>query len=417
MKKLIIAFLLSFFCHLLAFQLFAQANQSFLYGTITTYDRETYTGQIRWGDEEAFWTDHFDAEKLFNDHIDHLSEKEIEELAERKISSWGNYDNSGNKSKEKAMRQVSFVHQLSCRFGEIKSLDIRRIDKVEVTFRDGSRFRVSGDGYNDIGTEIMMFDPVKGEIEFDWLEVLHIEFKSPPANFQSSIGNPLYGKVKTSQGDFTGYVQWDKDERVSVDRLDGTDENGKKQKIEFGEIASIARADRGSRVVLFNGQEYLLRGTNDVNSENRGIIISNPDFGRVTIDWEDFESVQFEKEVPASEFSYADFKMPRAIAGQVKMKNGQVKKGKIVFDLDEAFDFEHLNGEVKRSEYSIPFRSISQIIPNGKKESKIILKSNKELMLTSSQDVNSKNDGLLIFENESEPVYIGWDDLESITLD
>ena len=416
MKKLIIAFLLSFFCHLFALQLFAQANQSFLYGTITTYDRETYTGQIRWGEEEAFWTDHFDAEKLFNDHIDHLSEKEMGELAERKISNWGNY-NGKSKNKEEAMQQVSFVHQLSCRFGEIKSLDIRRIDKVEVTFRDGSRFRVSGDGYNDIGTEIIMFDPVKGEIEFDWLEVLNIEFKSPPADFKSSIGNPLYGKVKTSQGEFKGYVQWDKDERVSIDRLDGTDENGKKHKIEFGEVASIARVSRGSRVVLFSGEEYVLRGTNDVNSQNRGIVVSNPDFGRVVIDWDDFEEVQFAKEMPANDFSYADFKMPKAIAGEVKMKNGAVKKGKIVFDLDEAFDFEHLNGEVEQSEYSIPFRSIRQIIPNGRKESKIILRSNKELMLTSSQDVNSKNDGLLIFENGNEPVYVGWDDLESITLD
>ena len=39
----------------------------FIYGTVTTEDGRTFTGPIRWEDEEVFWTDHFNGSKDGND--------------------------------------------------------------------------------------------------------------------------------------------------------------------------------------------------------------------------------------------------------------------------------------------------------------------------------------------------------------
>lgn len=415
MKKLLLSFIFSIIFHLLAFNLFAQINQSFIYGTITTYDDRTYTGQIRWGEEEAFWTDHFNALKLYNDPINMLSEAEIEKIAEKKVKSWGGDWGDNEKAKESAKRNVSFIHELSCQFGEIQSLDIKRVDRVEVTFRDGNRYRVSGEGYNDIGTEVIIHDPEKGEIELDWLEIINIQFIASPANFVSAIGDPIHGTVKTNQGEYSGFIQWDKDERLSKDHLDGNDSKGR-HKIEFGDIAHISKVQGGSKVKLIDGTEYTLKGTNDVNSENRGIIISNPNMGRVTIDWDEFEEVRFTQNTPIKGATFADFKQPKRIEGEVKTKNGKIMTGKIVFDLDEQFDFEILNGDLGEEEFSIPFKNIKKIEPQGKRESLITLQSNETLRLTASQDVNAKNDGLLVFENEDQPTYIPWEELEYINL-
>src|ERR1044071_1360192 len=40
----------------------AQSNEGFMYGKVTTRSN-TYEGQLRWGNEEAFWTDYFNAAK------------------------------------------------------------------------------------------------------------------------------------------------------------------------------------------------------------------------------------------------------------------------------------------------------------------------------------------------------------------
>ena len=46
-----------------AFSATAQNDQVFIYGKLTTIDGETYQGQIRWGKEEAYWTDLFNGTK------------------------------------------------------------------------------------------------------------------------------------------------------------------------------------------------------------------------------------------------------------------------------------------------------------------------------------------------------------------
>ncbi len=412
MKKLLTALILTLILHLFAFSLVAQSDQGFIYGKITTFDNETYTGQIRWGKEEAFWTDMFDASKIFNENIDYLSESELTDLAKKKVKSWGG--NWKGKNKEEALKeQVDFIHQLSCQFGEIKSLNMKRYKRVELTFRNGASFWVSGENYNDIGTEIRMYDAEKGEVELDWTEVVLIEFMSSPKGFNSAIGAPLYGNVKTRQGVYSGYIQWDKDERLSTDMLDGKTDRGKKS-IAFADIKTIEKYRNGASVILNSGEEFYIYGTNDVNSENRGIFITDETIGRVEISWDQLIEVEFDSKPPLKLKPYKDFKNPAILNGTVRTNSGQTLKGNIVFDLDEQFDFEMLNGEQGDSEYQIPFRNIKKIVPQGKGESKVILRSNQALNLEASQDVNNKNEGVLVFDDGKEPQYVRWQELKEI---
>ena len=65
--------------------------------------------------------------------------------------------------------------------------------------------------------------------------------------------------------------------------------------IEFGKIKSVERDGRGSLVILKSGRDFYLTGSNDVNHENRGIIVNIPGQGRVDIEWRDFRIGYFHR--------------------------------------------------------------------------------------------------------------------------
>jgi len=389
-------------------QLIAQ-DEGFIYGKITTIDDNTYQGQIRWGDEEAFWTDMFNAGKRYNDNIQYLSRRDREYLDEyRKRSSrwdeWGININWGNNS---------YVHQFNTQFGNLKTLYMIGRERVEIEFKDGKKIEVTGEGYNDIGGEIRVYDEELGEIGLRWSRIDKIEFMPTPKNLEDKFGDPLYGTVQTSIGDFTGYIQWDHDERITTDILNGHSEDGKLD-IQFGKIKSIENDRSASIVVMQSGRKLYLRGTNDVNSENRGIIISDNTFGRVDIPWRDFRKVVFNDKLPATGVSYNDFSAPKELTGSVKTKSGEVHKGRIIYDLDEAYDMEVIQGMDDDIEFIIPIKHIRKIIPKNYSYATVELKNGKSYLLGDSQDVSDKNDGMLVFIGSDEPIYIPWDDVDEI---
>ncbi len=126
-----------------------------------------------------------------------------------------------------------------------------------------------------------------GEIKLKWDRIDEIRFMSTPASIKKTFGAPIYGTVYTEKGDeFRGYIQWDHDERLSVDELDGDNRDGE-MSIAFSKIKSIEKEGNGSLVILEGGREFKLRGSNDVNNENRGIIVNVSEFGRVDIPWDE----------------------------------------------------------------------------------------------------------------------------------
>ncbi|MEM6966129.1 MAG: hypothetical protein AAF573_15295 [Bacteroidota bacterium] len=415
MKKPLCFYLLAFFT--IGFSFRAQADTAFIYGKVSTFLGDTYVGQIRWGDEEAFWTDRFNANKVYNDNIDFLSDSEILQLKKEKQmysleerKEWSDNQIQNDKS------EYTFLHQFSCQFGEIKTMKLTRWQKAELILRDGSKVTVSGTNTNDMNMPITIYDGAGGKIKIEWMEISQIEFLKEPGQFKSAIGEPLYGTVYTSDGPISGTIEWDRDERVTSDELDGKHRTGK-FKAAFAKIKAIQPHKSGSLVTMESGERVYVFGTNDVNSKNRGIIVTNDEIGHVNVNWENFERVEFLTKKKSGK-GYSQFKKPSEITGKVKMKDGKSLRGKIVFDLDEQFDYEVLNGATGKMMYEIPFRNIKRILPHGDSNCTVELKTQKKIKLRDSQDVSFKNEGLLVFENtnSTNPIYISWREVEEVVF-
>jgi len=177
--------------------------------------------------------------------------------------------------------------------------------------------------------------------------------------------------------------------------LQGSSSSGKVE-IPFGKSAQIENLGNSSKVVLHNGKSMVLSGTNDVNNENRGIIISITGIGKIEIPWSIFNRIKFEKNYHSSGPSYDSFSYPERLNGIVKDLRGNEFKGLIIFDKDEKWDIEMLEGKIKSSKYIIPFREIRTIIPKNDSYSYVILRNDKKLILGNLQDVSSKNEGIVI---------------------
>lgn len=394
----------------------AQAETEFIYGKVSTFLGETYVGQIRWGTEEAFWTDRFRANKVYNDNIDFLTDMEIIQLKKEKQYFKGDHNSYLNDSQmENDKSEYTFLHQFSCQFGEIKRIKMNRWQKAELQLRDGSKVTVSGKGTNDMDTPITIYDEKKGKTEIDWMEISQVEFLKEPKKFKSSIGEPLYGTVFTSEGNYSGVIEWNKDERVTSDELDGEVKTGR-FKSTFAKIKIIKPHQAGSMITMKDGEEIYVFGTNQVNFKNRGITVTNDEIGHINVDWSTLQRVEFIPKKKAGK-GYSQFQKPRRITGTVKTKKGKSLQGKIVFDLDEQFDYEVLNGGYGKMFFEIPFRNIKRISPQSDSNCNVELRSKKQIQLRDSQDVSFKNEGLLVFHQDStNPIYVSWREVEEVVF-
>lgn len=413
-EKLIVVFLMAItnVAFLTTIEKETDYSSMLIYGKVTTVGDKEYVGQIRWGKEEAFWFDFFNSQKPENDNLKYLSKKQVKELDEKDHhndnSKWWGWSNNNNWSND-------HEHVFACQFGDIKSIDIRSKERVVLELKNGEEIRLQG-GSNDIGAKIHVNDPELGHVKLDWKRVAHVEFMQAPKGLKSYYGDPLYGTVETRDGDFKGFVQWDHDERLGHDELNGDNRDGDID-IQFKNIASIEKDYGGSLVTLFSGREFELRGSNDVDDDNRGIIVNNPDYGRVDIEWDEFKKVDFVAEAPVWDRSYGDYKGEEKLSGTVVTKGGDSYRGTIVFDLDEAYKLEILNGMDGEIEYFIPFSHVRTIAPLNRSESKVKLASGKEYVFDDKVDVDENNDGVLIFKSESDYEYVSWEDVEQIRFD
>ena len=387
-------------------------NTHFIYGKVTTLDDEVYEGQIRWGKEEAFWFDFFNSTKPDNDNLKWLSKSEIKELNKKDYevhsNGWTKLFNN------RWSYDTDHSHLFSCQFGDIKSITMKRRKKVRVEFKNGEHYDLDG-GSNDIGTTIQVSDKDLGVIKLDWDRVARVDFMTTPNNFESRFGEPLYGKVKTYNGTFEGFLQWDHDERLSYDELNGNNEDGEMD-IEFGKIKSIKKNFRGSDVTLKSGRSLHLKGSNDVNDENRGIIVNMPNYGRVDISWDEFEEIIFEEVPNGLSLRYDEYTGSNPLKATVETVNGERLGGEIIFDLDETYKLEILNGMLDDIEYFIPFSAVKSITPKNRKESLVQLTNGEKMLFEDKVDVNESNDGVLV-KNGDDMQYIAWSEIEKITFE
>jgi hypothetical protein len=389
-------------------------DRGFIYGEITVKNGDIFRGPIRWGNEETFWHDLFNSTKDENEYADLISEKDLEEIKNDSVDDNGiERFFKGLFRKNRRYSPITVDHIFACRFGEIRTMKLWGTETVLLTLKNDEKIEVNG-GSNDIGTDIHIFDENAGKQKLKWKNIRKIDFMPVPGELKEKFGTPLYGTVSSKAGKFSGYIQWDIQECLDTDELDGDYEDND-MSIKFGEIKSIEKYRKGSLVTLYSGKEYYLHNSNDVDDDNRGIIINDHQFGRVQLEWNEFDRVDFDK-VPQSPIaSYDDFIVPRKLAGTVETRNGETYNGRFVYDIDEEWDFELISGYNEQVQFLFPIRNIDLIEPSGRCCSRITLKNGKTLELENERDVNKDNDGLLLWESE-DPVYIPWRKITKITF-
>jgi len=232
---------------------------------------------------------------------------------------------------------------------------------------------------------------------------------------------PLHGTVHTRHGNFTGLVQWDREQTVGPDELHGHTADGELS-LRFDAMRSIARRSRDSSLVtLLDGREIVLSGTREVGHGNRGIYVDDERYGRVLISWDAFERLDFSPGGTGP--AYGDFPPGRPLTGSVITRSGRRLAGRLVYDLDESETTETLDAPSQGVDYTIPFRLIASIVrprleEGGAPRDRVTLHSDEELQLERAGDLGELNAGMLIFvDGRQRPEYVPWTDVERVDFD
>jgi len=375
----------------------------FLYGTVETTSGNRYEGRLRWGTEEAFWDDHFNASKEGRPATGELPRGY--RGRQRRIEVFG-LEIAGPWDRAWAARQ------LIVRFGDLAEVAPRG-NGAEILLRSGQRLEVRG-GSNDIGARITVWDGSVGKSELEWKRIRSIRFAAAPADLDPGE-HRLKARVRTRAGEFAGYLQWDLEEALASDVLDAESDDGDVE-IEMGRIRSIVRASRrSSTVVLADGRSLELSGTNDVDASNRGIVVEDERFGRIELSWDEFERADLEL-APRSGRGYEEYPKLGPIVARVVARDGRVREGRIAFDLDETERWEMLDGGQDGIRYSIPFADLGEIRRDGADHCRVTLRNGRKLRLGGSTDVGEFNAGIAFLDRKGDDAYLPWDEVESIEL-
>jgi len=381
--------------------------EGYIYGTVETKTGKTHTGVLRWDDEEAFWDDIFHSSKTelpYEDYAEKPDEKEAETWWERvAVTVAGDLDLN---------HQTRVV---AVRFGDLQQVRVTGRNDAVLTLRDGFELEVGGYA-NDVSATVTVFDAKPGRIEVPWKKIDTVTFSATPADADPGSFR-LHGTVSTDAGDFVGFIQWDNEESLSTDRLDG-DTDDDDVSLEMGEIRSIERRDRrSSLVVLKDGTEMVLSGTNDVNDDIRGIHIEDARFGRVEVAWDEFQKVVFD-DPGSSGRSYADYSAPAHLSGTVTLHDGDWRRGDLVFDLDEEWSWEMLDGMSGKIDFTVPFSLVASVEPMDRDGCLVRLRNGTEVTLEDSHDVDEDNSGVVVIpKNSGEPAHVPWGEIAKIEFD
>lgn len=226
-----------------------------LYGTVEDRWGNAYTGYVSWDLDEIFGSDILDGDERGRDH-------EIP-------------------------------------FEEIEGIERVGSGSSRVFLRGGEELVLSGS--NDVADGhrgVQVTDPALGQVEVGWDEFESVRFFEAPArggdydDFEPAWR--LYGTVETEDGEsFTGTIYWDADETWSWEMLDGSWRDVAFD-IEFGRIERIRkRSSRAAEVTLTDGRSFELEGSNDVDRDNKGIVVEVDGAEPVVIGWDRFSEITF----------------------------------------------------------------------------------------------------------------------------
>ena len=381
-----------------------------IYGKITTVDGEVLQGLIRWDKNEGNWVDIFNGNKeLRTKHGDKRDRKKYRDQ-ERSIELFGI-----TIARTGSSWSWSGSAQSGMRFGHLRSLEVIDDDAALLTLKSGEEVELEG-GSTDVGDgvrEIIIEDKAEGEIELEWEDIERIDFMETDPDLVSNLGQRLYGTITVRRGDqYTGFVCWDMDELFSRDILDG-DQKGRRRKVKFAKIKSIERySSSAATVTLVNGDELLLRGTNDVDDSNNGIAVSDPGLGQVVVGWDEFDRLDF-TDIPQG-IPYGEFDGGRPLEGTVFTEDGDSYQGRICWDNDEEFTWEILDGNYHDVEFDIEFGLIKEIKKKSYRSSIVTVWDGRSFRLRGSNDVDEDNKGIFITTADGNETEVDWEDFDRV---
>ncbi|MEZ5313467.1 MAG: hypothetical protein R2862_07320 [Thermoanaerobaculia bacterium] len=387
-------------------------SQGFLYGRVTTDGGAEYEGRLRWGGgEEAFWTDLFHGVRKENRWATYVPQERLpREIHPFRLLGFELF---------RRERPVDLGRPFVARFGDIARIERRGRD-VQVTLRSGTESVLDRYEAGDFDDGVRVWDERHGVVDLDSLRIRTIEFLPTPR--LGGIPERLYGTVRTVRGDFTGFVQWDREKCVGSDELEGRDAAGEALRLRFDSVRSIARRPPASvEVTKRDGSMLVLSGTRDAGHGNRGLSVDDARYGRVLVSWDAFERVEFH--TATSGPGYADFPRGQPLSGSVTTRDGRRLAGRLVYDLDESESTETLDAPAGGVDYMLPFGRVAAIDfparePGGPARVQVTLQGGEVLELESSGDFGAGNAGLLSFVEGSErPEYLSPDEIARIELD
>jgi hypothetical protein len=380
----------------------ARADSGRLYGRVSTEQDDVFQGTIRWDDHETFWDDILDAAKEIDSYADSRERSRRKEIEIFGLTiSWTETGDGDDQDR-----------RFGIRLGRLRSIQRRSRRSAVLTLKDGTRMRVSDSG-TDIGSSnrgIVIDDRDVGLVTVDWSDLEAVEF-APQA---PGAGNGreewrLYGTVTIWDGtSFRGFIRWDDDECLSTDILDG-ESRGEDLEIPFSKIKAIERASSSSaRVELASGQTIRLRGTNDVDDGNRGIVVKVPDLGQVTVEWEDFERAEFDRPPPDMIRGYDDFDAGGPLYGTVWDDDGDSWHGRIRWDDDETMTYEFLDGKMDDVDVRIEFADIRSISRRSGRSAVVELNDGRTVTLRGTCDVDDENRGIFVEDEDGRLIRLDW---------
>lgn len=323
----------------------AGVNEVRIFGEVTTVTNRKVMGYISWGKSNLYWVDLFTAMKINNPYTSYFRGKDSVLLKDEVHAEPG-------------------IHIFSCRFGNIKSIRPTANDRIELQIKNGNIIELRKGSFHDIGEEIGI-EKKNGEFEIlSWELISEIKFYAAPEDFSAPRDVPIAGIVTTPYGKFKGIVRWNRDKnslRQTISGLIG--EYG--ARVAFSNVVSVRKTGSVSVVSLKSGREISMWGESDVNDENRGIFINMASVGQVRVEWPDFVSFETVALEDIKQMGYEDFSGPVRLRGSVKDRNGRIIEGILVYDLDEAMDFELLEGRNGNTVYALPFRYVKKIEPKN----------------------------------------------------
>lgn len=380
-----------------------------IHGRVTMEDGTVYEGRLRWGgDEEALWIHHFNGRKLDNPWVDRVRPDDRPRTTES-LGAFGvevSWD-----------RESDLARPFLARFGDIARIEAGRRE-IRVVLRSGAESVLHRYEADDLADGLRIWDPVQGVVDIGEWRIASVEFFAAPP---SAVGpRPLHGTVRTTQGTFTGFLQWDREAALGSDVLVAHGADGE-MRVAFDDVARIERQSPESAVVtLIDGRELVLSGTRQVGDGHRGIYVDDARYGRVLVSWDVFEGAEFDDGGPAP--GYDDFPIGGPLTGTVTTRSGERLPGRLVYDLDESEITETLDAPWRGVDYLVTFEKIAAIeLPGGGRggpPAVVTLRTGETLELERAGDLGPDNGGLLVFaDGEADPTYVPWRDVARVDLE